>query len=467
MDSSAAAGGVMGGAGGSAGGRTCAPGEAKVSEQCLPAGVLDDQCAKGFLADGRGGCLPVLPKEGCASGEMAIPGETTCRSVADCGDAPWGDIPIEAGTVYVDAANLPGPGDGTAADPFTTVVAALDAAAPEGMVAIAAGNYRENLSISRAVRIWGRCPTLVSLEGNGVARAMFIGADNVEVHSLGVTANDVGIIIIAKGLLLDRVWVHDTEDIGLATLFPTELTIVDSLIERATGLGVALDGSQMRMERTVVREMRADEVAPGRALSITNAFGSTEPSGLLLSDSVIRTSREAAIACIGSQLDMQRTVIIATQPQADGRFGVGVVVQGDALPSTAVIRDSYIGDSRTFGLSVLNATATIERLTIDGVLPQLSDGGFGDGVVVLGSAFESWVDISRSRITGAKRAGLASFDAGAVLEGVAFECNTIHLNGEAISADYSFDDRGGNACWCEDEAQVCKVLSTQLEPPKL
>ena len=63
---------------------------------------------------------------------MAIVGDETCRPVADCGEAPWGDISIDEDTVFVDASYAGGDGDGTESKPFTSVQTAIDAADEEG-----------------------------------------------------------------------------------------------------------------------------------------------------------------------------------------------------------------------------------------------------------------------------------------------------------------------------------------------
>src|SRR5437588_704532 len=64
----------------------CAPGEKLEGDgHCEPAGVPASSCGKGFSSDGRRGCVAILPADACASGQMAVPGETSCRDVAPCG----------------------------------------------------------------------------------------------------------------------------------------------------------------------------------------------------------------------------------------------------------------------------------------------------------------------------------------------------------------------------------------------
>src|SRR5688572_13428395 len=82
----------------------CPPGEwlREADGACIAAGVPPDGCAAGFAHDGDRGCEPILPAEPCPGRLMAVPGETSCREVAPCGEAPYGDVPIEPGTQHVD-----------------------------------------------------------------------------------------------------------------------------------------------------------------------------------------------------------------------------------------------------------------------------------------------------------------------------------------------------------------------------
>ena len=117
------------------------------------------------MADGERGCAPILPATPCPDGMMAVPGDATCRPVADCGTGPWGDIAVDAGTIYVDAA-FAGVPDGSAGSPFSTIQAAVDASSPGNVIAVAAGSYVEDVVIDdHAVVLWGRCPQLVSVTG--------------------------------------------------------------------------------------------------------------------------------------------------------------------------------------------------------------------------------------------------------------------------------------------------------------
>ena len=133
---------------------------------CIRPGVPADGCAEGFVHDGEYGCDPILPEQPCAPGLMAVPGESACRTVLPCGAGRWGDIPIDAGTIYVDASYSGLDSDGSEARPWTTVSEAVMAAPPGALVAIAAGTYDESVAIlGKPVRLFGVCPEKVTISG--------------------------------------------------------------------------------------------------------------------------------------------------------------------------------------------------------------------------------------------------------------------------------------------------------------
>src|SRR5688572_26928029 len=97
-----------------------APELALPDETCIRPGIPPGGCAPGFVHDGEYGCEPVLPAEPCPPGLMAVPGDAACRPVMPCGEGKWGELPVDASTVYVDG-SYAGASDGSAAAPFTSI----------------------------------------------------------------------------------------------------------------------------------------------------------------------------------------------------------------------------------------------------------------------------------------------------------------------------------------------------------
>ena len=105
-----------GGGGGEGGlGHPCPTSQVLVGGDCVTPGVGADGCAEGFVHDGEGSCEPIFPAGPCGDGEVALPGDTSCQPLADCGDGVWGNIPVESNTEYVDASYPDLDSDGTEA----------------------------------------------------------------------------------------------------------------------------------------------------------------------------------------------------------------------------------------------------------------------------------------------------------------------------------------------------------------
>lgn len=116
------------------------------------------------------GCAASVPAPSppeCAEGE-ALDGDG-CVPVG-CGVGPWGDLPVDADTIYVDRSASAG-GEGTASAPLTTIQAGVDLAAERdgALVAVAAGTYVENLVMGdgyKDIDLEGRCRDLVTIDGS-------------------------------------------------------------------------------------------------------------------------------------------------------------------------------------------------------------------------------------------------------------------------------------------------------------
>jgi hypothetical protein len=391
----------------------CAPTELPlVGGGCAKVGALE--CGPGFSLDVDRGCTPILPTAACAKGLIAVPGDATCRPVAECGDGKWGAIPVAGTTVYVDASYV-GESDGSAAKPFTAISDAINAASADAIVAIAEGTYAENVTVTRAVRLWGRCPDKVSIVGSGTF-ALDITA-SAEVHNLSITGPDVAVGVADATVLLDRVRIHDAGDRGLDVENlgkPTSVTVRDSLIESTAQIGVYSEASEVTLDRSVVRGTRGAK--KGQVTEGILARGgqvSREPSGLVLRGSYIHDNTVYGVNIADSVAEITGSVVRGTKrTMTSPAAGITVQkVEGSAKPATLLVKQTLVDAIEGVGIDVASSTATIDGVTVrditgvgaGGVLLELAEANVTNTTIVdaMGTGLEvrsAKADLSRLRV---------------------------------------------------------------------
>ncbi len=374
----------------------CPAGELELEDaSCRPAGILSEECAVGFEPDGAMGCNAILPPDVCSDGLMAIPGETVCREVAPCGDGPWGDIPNQPGTQYVDGAYAAGDADGSQQKPWPTIQAGIDAAGPGAIVAVAAGSYLEGLRIeNQPVRLWGRCPAMVQLTGvSGPSQAILIlaGADGSEVRNLAISGPLLGVAVSgSENVVLANLWVHDTGDAGIEAvdiLGNTSIAISDSLVDRAMGTGVHGGGTFVTIDRTAIRDTAFNPAyTAGWGIATQEGPSSGTHATIEVRDSLIELSRGIGANLLTTHATIERTVIRDGLPEDDGTFGRGISLETSIdglLRSSLTLRASIIERNAEGGIFVGGSDAIIEATVLRDNYSQVSDGLYGDGVTAV------------------------------------------------------------------------------------
>ncbi|MBW2524456.1 MAG: hypothetical protein JRI23_09785 [Deltaproteobacteria bacterium] len=364
---------------------------------CVPAGatagVPAESCAEGFIADSVGGCQVVLPQAMCPDGQIALPGDAACHEIMPCGSAPWGEIPIEDGTIFVDGSYGGPASDGTEQAPWTTIGDAVDAAAAGSLIAIAAGSYAEDVRIEgTGLRLWGRCPSMSAIVGVGVQAAALtlIGADGAEVHGIALRGPRVGLTILdSSPVQVSRSWIHDTGSEGLGIKAST-VTLQEVLVEAATAGGILAQAATVFIHRSAVRETNPDEAGLNgygvvvQIDPVTDARAQVE-----IEQCVIEHNRSVGIQSIGSDLQVRETVVRDTLPDAARMLGHGVNARLDVPSgqrSTLELRQSVVERSGGIGLSVTGSHALVDGLTLRGVAPRVAGGGLGWGLAVSSDA---------------------------------------------------------------------------------
>ena len=391
---------------------TLAQGEAG----CRPAGMLQEDCADGFVhvpfdeqidgADGVAGtCEPILPDTPCTGALMAVPGDAACRPIMDCGSGTWGNIPIDGSTVFVDQ-SFAGTSDGSMDSPFTTIGDGLEAAPAGALVAVAAGSYVEDVVIPfQPARIWGVCPELVEVVGTGGQDAtvslLHQVASGTEIHGLTIRGPGLGILASgAQDLLLANIWLSENGgraiNIQEEPFGPTSLTVSDSLIESSGGVAAFAAGSSLRV---VASELRSNR----------DGIMAIEAADLALTRSVLQRTIETTFLVTGSTAVVQGSVVQDSEG-ADGSRGLEI--QRDPVsgqPATFELTGSVVQREPAIALFAVGSDVVVESSSMRATASDTSDSS-AMGIAARPnpeSGAPSTVTVSRSAIADNRTAGIS------------------------------------------------------------
>jgi len=300
-----------------------------------------------------GACDPILPATVCPAGSMALPGETTCREIAACGAGAFGDE-VPAGAIHVDRSYTGASPDGSAARPFPTIQAAVDAASPSNTIVIAEGVYDERVTIAKPLRVQGRCPASVEVHGG------FEVAATVELRKLAIRPAGRGVVVRAKDVLLDRVWIHDgTSEAIVSSLKAGSFTLRGSLVEQVFGAGLQVSGGTAVVESSVLRGVvRRDDKSGGSGVEVFDGGGKTPPS-VAVTGSLIEANHAAGLFVSGAQLTLKESVVRDNGASADAT-GEGIAAQiFDGIRAEVTVEASILERNKGAAVRVLGSNATI------------------------------------------------------------------------------------------------------------
>ncbi len=193
---------------------------------------------------------------------------------AACGVGTWGDLTVDATTVYVSADAADG-GDGSAEAPLRSIQAASDLAGARGggLVAVAAGSYTESLWFSTehaGVELAGRCRDMVTLDASqagpttsGITVLMSAGELTISGLTIRGSVYD-GLTIMSGTISVRDLAILDGTGAGVfafrAGVFGTDLTLDSVEVARTADYGiVALDaGTTITIRDTLIEDVRQD-----------------------------------------------------------------------------------------------------------------------------------------------------------------------------------------------------------------
>jgi hypothetical protein len=260
------------------------------------------------------------------------------------------------------------------------------AAEAGAIIAIAAGLYTEQIpDIEKPLRFWGRCPDLVTLKpgvGTVVINVWSEQAIGTEIHTLQIDGGGFGVRnIAAEGVLVDRVWVHDTDYHGFrvhgwnGSTDNASLTIRGSLVEGSGYLGINSAGNDIVIEDTVVR----NSSGAGDGGIVLQAY--PFPNGLTgVPDATIRRvlveqTKRVGMLFYGARALVEDSLVRDIEP-IDG-MGRGIEADYLAIASPQVmmaseltLRRSVIENATEVGVLAGGSTATLQHVVVRGTRPS-------------------------------------------------------------------------------------------------
>jgi hypothetical protein len=213
-------------------------------------------------------------------------------------------------------------------------------------------------------------------------------ANLTEIRGLGITGAWTGVAVPdSLNVTLDQVWVHDLGHRGIDVEDgpgPTSVVVTGSLVEATHDRGVFVVASMLTVEGSVIRgTLPSMDPETGRGVDAIDD-GPKRRANLIIRGSVIEQNHDHGVAIAGSDGKIEATVIRDTQSNAAGDSGEGVGIEDDHThdeASTVAIRGCVIERNRRHGVGVAGSTATIERTVVRGTQPD-DNGHFGRGLGV-------------------------------------------------------------------------------------
>ncbi len=306
----------------------CGPGETDDRDgNCVRTGP---PCDEGRVPDAEGRCPPAIAS--CGSGEIPVIGGT-CAPVGprdDCGAGAWGNIPVDADTVHVDASYAGGGSNGTAARPFTRIQDAVDSVplwiADRRTVAVAAGRYPEAIALDHPVNLLGRCASMVTVAPPAAA-----------VDGIRVTLPNVGI----QGIALDRA---GGREIGIRISEVPGVVVRNVVVRNVVGVGIRCADCIVEIADTTVEGI--DAVDPSTTgIGIGGWGAGADPCRLTLSG--VRVARAGNFGVFPHDCDL-----VMSRSMVEAPLGPGVLGESRRRPAGFVVRETLVGPVAGVGIGV-------------------------------------------------------------------------------------------------------------------
>lgn len=282
---------------------------------------------------------------------------------------------------------------------------------------------------------------IVGTGGSSAAVAFVSGAHSSELRDIAIRGLAHGVMVSgATDVSLDRVWVHDTGGRGIVVQDNpgvTSATLERSLVERTVAVGVFAAGADLTISSTNIRDIDSGASGGfGFGVDVEHAADTMRPASLSLGDSLIERCRDSGVIVVGAAATIERSAVRETRADALGRYGNGVYAIPESSTGTVssiVIDRSVMAANPNCGVAGEDVEIMIDRTVIEGSVATLAEQQ-GRGIVFqpfLPGSSTSSATVRGSLVERSGEIGAFFNRSLVLLEGVAIRDNIGALDGTA------------------------------------
>jgi hypothetical protein len=301
--------------------------------------------------------------------------------------------------------------------------------------------------------------------------------------------NGQGIVVYGSHATVDASAVRGTLDVRMDqgargidvepspdTWTPSTVAMRASLVERNTGAGVFVGGSEAALQGNAVLDTQPGRNGRGGEGAAIEPHLTAQPtpegtgrrSTATIRECLFQGNHRTGVFIVGSTVRLEASEIRDTQTDGMGFYARGLNVQHDSYRgsrSTVVVRGTRIETSYEIGLFAAASDVVIEGTAIVDTFAE-AEGTYGDGLCLWSDIHRGTATVVGTRVERSARAAISNFGGDMTLGGSALACQPIDLAGNPQEQnDFSFIDLGGNLCGCPEADGPCKMESATLEPP--
>ena len=237
-------------------------------------------------------------------------------------------------------------------------------------------------------------------------------------------------------------------------------SVVASEIADVSSVGLFVASADAEIAGLFVHDVDVDDLGlEGYGLVVASPFEGTVT--VSATGSRVERVRTVGMLTDDSSVAIEGTVVTKVTGNAEGRFGRGIVGQGEE--GWLRVANGLVEDTAEGGISLLESAGEIVDTTIRQVRAADDDGLFGDGILLIATG-EALV--RGCHVEQVARAAVSGFASVATLADNDLRCNDLPLASEPLEGVSSqLQDAGGNLCGCGEPA-TCKAVSAGLAPPE-